>query len=130
MKKKIIIIISILIIILIIILKLFIFNKDSRGLYKINDSRSIYSDILNPKMLLDGKVVPVKEIAKTNCTSSCIYNYSEPIEILRDGGSKIYEYEVENEKYYLIECNKINSNYNNGKDVIISKDKSKLANWC
>ena len=45
MKKKIIIIISILIIILIIILKLFIFNKDSRGLYKINDSRSIYSDI-------------------------------------------------------------------------------------
>lgn len=104
--------------------------KDDRGLYKLNDSRSIYSDMENPKMILNGEVVSVKDINKTNCTASCIHNYSEPIEILRDGGSKIYEYEVENEKYYIIECHKTNSKYNNGSDVIISKEKDKLANWC
>lgn len=104
--------------------------KDSRGLYLIDIGRSIYSDIENPKMILNGKTVLVKEIKNTNCTASCIHNYSEPIETLWDGGSKIYEYEVESEKYYVIECNKINSKNNNGKDVIISKDKDKLSNLC
>ena len=105
-------------------------KNDDRNLYLISKSRSIYSDMKDPKMILNDKVVSVSEIDQTNCTVSCIHNYSEPIATLYDGGSKIYEYEVENEKYYVIMCNKMDSKYHNGKDVIISKDMNKLANLC
>ena len=105
-------------------------DTDERGLYLIDESRSIYSDMKDPKMMSDGKVVSVSEIKKTFCMASCIHNNSNPIAELNDGGSKIYEYKVKNEKYYVIECNRINSKYNNGKDVIISKDKEKLADLC
>ena len=129
MNKKCLIVILV-IILLIILSKVYIFNKDERGLYLINKDRSIYSDIKDPKMVLDGKVTSVKDIALTNCTASCIHHYSIPISVLFDGGSKIYSYNVDNETYYLIECNKLDSKYHNGKDIIISKSLDSLPNYC
>lgn len=108
-------------------------KQDDRGLYKILEraGETIYSDEEDPKYMSNGVIKSIKkDLPKTNCTNSCIYNNSDPIEILRDGGSKIYEYEVGTEKYYLIKCNKTDSKYHDGKDNIISKNKETLANYC
>ena len=66
--------------------------KDSRGLYKIlkYNGTTIYSEEENPKMMSNGSVVSIKKfLPKSNCVLSCIYDYTEAIEIL-DNGNKIY----------------------------------------
>ena len=108
-------------------------EKDDRGLYFIttNINRSIYSDEEDPKFIVYDKVESIKEVLPSlNCTYDCIHKNSEPIDVVNDGGSKIYQYEIEGETYYLVDCNRLNSNYHNGKDVLIGKDYNKLVNLC
>ena len=106
---------------------------DNRNLYVIAEStgRKIYSDEEDPMFMKNGVKTSIKEfLPKSNCIYTCIYNESEPINVLYDGGTEVYEYEVENDTYYLILCNKIDSKYGNGKDILIGKDKEKLINLC
>lgn len=108
-------------------------NVDSRGLYFIVESmgRYIYSDEENPMFIEYDVKTSIKDfLPQSNCIYSCIHNDSEPVETLWDGGTNVYEYMVEEEKYYLIECNKMDSKYHNGKDILIGKDKEKLINLC
>ncbi len=108
------------------------FSQDNRQLYYLleNNNRKIYSDEKDPLFILNNQKVSIKEeLPKTNCTYDCIHKYSEPIDMLDDGGTKIYSYQVVNETYYLIECNKIDSKYS-GKDILIGKDKNKLIDLC
>lgn len=106
-------------------------EKDARGLYLINDYFSIYSDEEDPMFIEYSGKTSIKEfLPQSNCLPGCIHNNSEPIDTLNDGGTKIYEYQVEEDQYYFIECHKIGSKYNNGKDILIGKDKEKLINLC
>ncbi len=80
-------------------------KRDSRGLYLIATSmeRYIYSDEEDPMFMEYGKKTSIKDfLPHSNCIYSCIYNESDPIEILWHGGTNVYEYMVEDEKYYLI----------------------------
>jgi len=91
----------------------------------------IYSDEKDPMFYIDGEKVYIKDfLESSNCTIDCIHNYSEAKGILNDGGTKYFEYEVDNQTYYLVECNKFGSSYNMGKDVLIGKDLNKLINYC
>lgn len=94
-------------------------------LFLIDEERQIYADFANPRMILNGKIVSVKEIGKTNCTTSCIYNDSEPIKVYKDGGSKLFSYTIEGEIYYVVECHKISGSRN----TIISKSDD-IVNKC
>ena len=100
-------------------------------MYKLGNY-SIYADEEDPKFINDqGIKVSIKEfLESSNCTVDCIHSYSDPIKTLKDGGSKVYKYKVENQTYYMIECNKMGSRYNNGRDILIGKDLDKLVNYC
>lgn len=105
-------------------------ERDERGLYLISSSFSIYSDEEDPKFMEYGVKTSIKEfLPQSNCTASCIHDYQNPTETLSDG-TAIYQYDVEGETYYYIQCNKSNSKYHNGKDILIGKNKNKLISLC
>ena len=105
-------------------------NDLPEGIYKILDfmGKTIYADEEDPKFIDNGTEVSIKEfLPQSNCTISCLYHNSEPIEILRDGGTKIYQFQNHETTYYLVECNKINSQNH---DIFIGKEKEKLIKLC
>ena len=106
-------------------------SSDERGLYKILDygDSGIYSDEENPLFINDNEKESIKEfLPNSNCTIDCIHGYSNPVESNQE--FEVYKYKVLDKTYYLIKCQKINSNYNNGKDILIGQDKDKLSKFC
>lgn len=100
-------------------------SRDENGLYLINKKYNVYSDEYDPVFMVDNKKVSIKDyLTKSNSTPSYIHNNSDPILALNDGGTLVYEYQVENTKYYFVECHKILSKYNGC--ILIGKDYNKL----
>lgn len=105
-------------------------KPDERGLYLIHDTFSVYSDEEDPKFVGDHGVTSIKEfLPQSNCLPSCIHDKDTPSETLEDG-TTIYDYVVEGETYYYIQCNKSSSKYHNGRDILIGKNKNKLISLC
>ena len=103
--------------------------KDSRGLYLISDSFSIYSDEEDPTFLEYGEKTSIKTfLPQSNCLPDCIHGKETPSESNKD--ATIYEYMVEDDLYYFIQCHKSDSKYHNGKDILIGKNKEKLLLLC
>ena len=103
--------------------------KDSRGLYLISDSFSIYSDEEDPHFMEYGEKTSIKTfLPQSNCLPDCIHGKETPSESNKD--ATIYEYMVEDDLYYFIQCHKSDSKYNNGKDILIGKNKEKLLLLC
>ena len=108
-------------------------SNEREGMYFLLEynGRRIYSDEENPLFFNTYKNDSIKEfLPQSNCTLDCIHNYSQPVATYKDGGSQLYKYSVDNETYYMIKCNKLGSTYNDGTDVIISKNGNNLANKC
>lgn len=96
-------------------------------LFKVIDTNSLklYSQEYEPEFVNDmGEKVKIKDFLETsNCTIDCIHKYSAPIITYENGNIKVYEFSVENEKKYLVECS-------NHKDYFIGKDYKKLRKLC
>lgn len=105
-------------------------ERDERGLYLIHSTFSVYSDEKDPMFMENGVKTSIKDfLPSSNCLPECVHDQEKPTETLSDG-TAIYQYDVEGETYYYIQCNKKNSRYHGGKDILIGKDKNKLISLC
>ena len=82
---------------------------------------NIYAEEKDPIFIHNGKEEKIKDyLRKTNCTYECIYDYKDPIIVYRDGGTKIYEYQVYDKTYYLLACQRLNT----PKKILITQNKA------
>ena len=100
-------------------------SKDDLFKISIKDYEKIYSQEYDPVFVNDsGQVVSIKDyLPKTNCTIECVYKYSERIITYDNGKTKVYDFDVNGKKNYVVECkNKI--------DYFIGVDYKKLRKLC